>query len=186
MPGPAPKPDADRRRRNAPTFKWHILPAAGRSGPPPALPTLREWSEPLLAEWASWWATPQATAWDQSGKSLLRWALMTDRVMTELEPPTALHAQILAIEDRHGFSPAAMLKLRWVIDDLEPAAVKPKGRSVSGDPPVGSGLGQLLVLRGGAAQPAPVKRTAARKAPAKKPAAKKVGARPRAKKAPPS
>src|SRR4051812_8501022 len=111
MPGPNPKPDAQRIRRNSPTFDWRMLPAEGRKVAAPALPAGRKWHPTTVAEWDYWWSTPQACAWDQSGFSLHRWALLMDRIHSEPEAPVALHAQVLAIEDRHGFSPAHMLKL---------------------------------------------------------------------------
>ncbi len=177
--GPAPKPDADRRRTNASTFQWKMLPAAGRAGEPPALPPLREWDARTLAEWSYWWSTPQATAWDQSGRSLARWALMFDRLLTDDNPPTTLHAQLLAIEDRHGFTPAAMLKLRWLIDESPATPAKQPARP---DAAPGSGLAQLIALRGGAgpAPKNPRKRSASKKSP-KQPLAERPARSPRPK-----
>jgi hypothetical protein len=53
---------------------------------------------------------------------------MLDIILSADEPPVSLHAQILAIEDRHGFSPAAMLKLRWRIVNDELAAQRQDSR----------------------------------------------------------
>ena len=170
MPGPAPKPDDQRRRRNVPTFNWTLLPSEGRTAPAPELPSWREWSDGLRSEWVYWWSTPQATAWDQSGHSLLRWATLLDQVLTAAEPPISAHAQILAIEDRHGFTPAAMLKLRWqvVTDELGDAREQParpkRARSAKSQT---AGLASRL-----RAVPAPATAEPAKKAPRKR-AAKK-------------
>lgn len=126
--GPAPKPDAQRRRRNSPTFDWTVLPSEGRSDPPPPLPLWKSWSEATTVAWAEWWATPQATAWDQSGRSLWRWLLLFERMVTEPDAPVTVHAQLQGIEDRHGFTPAAMLKLRWRIVEDELAVQREQPR----------------------------------------------------------
>jgi hypothetical protein len=113
--GPAPKPDAQRRRRNSPTFEWTLLPAEGRQGDAPPLPEWQPWAQATVDAWAQWWSTPQATVWDPSGRSLWRWAVLFDKMLTDPEAPVSMHTQMQAIEDRHGFTPAAMLKLRWRI-----------------------------------------------------------------------
>lgn len=111
--GPPPKPGAIRRSK--PTFEWVELPSEGRKGPPPPLPKWRNWHAGTKAEWTGWWSTPQATRWDQTGRSLLRWALLFDRLMAEADCPVSVHTQIQVLEDRHGFSEKAMLNLRWRI-----------------------------------------------------------------------
>src|SRR3546814_2640419 len=65
MPGPPPKPEHLRRRRNASTQVTQ-LPAEGRQGSSPAWPLGR----PTKAEeavWAQLWHTPQAAAWERLG-----------------------------------------------------------------------------------------------------------------------
>lgn len=111
--GPPPKPGAIRRSK--PTFEWVELPAEGRKGKPPVLPKWRSWHAGTLEAWAGWWSTPQATRWDQTGRSLLRWALLFDRLMSDPDCPVSVHTQIQVLEDRHGFSERAMLNLRWRI-----------------------------------------------------------------------
>lgn len=112
--GPPPKPGAI--RRNKPTLgEWVELPAEGRKGKPPALPKWRAWHPATVEAWAGWWSTPQATQWDQSGRSLWRWLLLFDRLITDPECPVSVHTQMNGIEDRHGFSHRAMVQLRWRI-----------------------------------------------------------------------
>lgn len=119
--GPAPKPDAERKRTNAPTFGWTDLPAAGRDGPTPALPQPSPW----LAErggwpvatrtaWATVWRKPQAVAWEQDGSTLHGWAQAHARAAIE-GPTAALLGEMRQHEDRHGLNPAAMMRLRWRI-----------------------------------------------------------------------
>lgn len=111
--GPAPKPNATRARNHRSTFEWTLLPAEGRQDPPPPMPSWCTWSEATATAWRDWWGTPQATAWDPSGRSLWRWLILFEKMISDSEAPVTIHAQMLAIEDRHGFTPAAMLKLRW-------------------------------------------------------------------------
>jgi len=113
MPGPAPKPDAERRRRNASTFEWTLLPAEGRSGPAPELPDLRSWSLSTIAWWEDLWSCPQAVAWDQTGRTLVRLAILFDDMVKER--PGASVTAMQQLEDRPGLNPKAMLQLRWPI-----------------------------------------------------------------------
>ena len=121
--GAAPNPDAQRRvtRPNGGAFSWTELPEAGRSGPAPALPRPPLWLEegggwPVATRtaWKAVWESPQATAWDQSGRSLHGWAQL--HAVTELHgPQSSKMSEMRQIEDRHGLNPAALLKLRWRI-----------------------------------------------------------------------
>lgn len=141
--GPAPKPDADRRRTNQPTFGWVDLPAEGRPGPAPSLPNAPKWLEehggwPVATRqaWKALWETPQATAWDQTGQSLYAWAQLHAAI--EISGPQASRVgEKRQHEDRHGLNPAAMLKLRWRIVSAapveEPAPASRSRRSASTD-----------------------------------------------------
>jgi hypothetical protein len=124
-----PKPDAERRTRHPQQFAWLDLPAEGRKGAAPKLPLLRKWSTETKRWWSALWSTPQATAWDQTGESLVRLALLYDDLQ-QVEPgkSTGISAEMRAIEDRHGLSPKSMLQLRWRIVEAEPgqrAAARP-------------------------------------------------------------
>lgn len=127
MPGPAPKPNALRSRSD---FTWTDLPAEGRKGKPPALPKLRKWSPLTVAAWNDWWSTPQAAAWDQSGRSLVRWAVLFDMMLGD-EASAAVHVQMTALEDRHGFTPQALMKMRWRVVRDEVAAKRPASEGKS-------------------------------------------------------
>lgn len=156
MPGPAPKPDSDRRRRNEPTFEWVDLPTAGRQGPAPAMPD-GDYAE-LADWWADLWASPQAAAWDQSGRSLHGYLeckrLLTAEVTVVTKSgeavevpaanPTTVLTEMRQIEDRHGLNPKAMLALRWrIVDDEVIAAKKPTKKPTRRRDP------RLSVVRGG-------------------------------------
>lgn len=123
MPGPPPNPLA--RRRNA-RPEWRKLPAAGRSGEPPAWPLTHE-PDPRAARaekqlWAQLWTSPQAIAWEALG-----WARVVaryTRVVVAAEQPDA-SASILAearqMEDRLGLNPMSMKRLQWELDgDVTP------------------------------------------------------------------
>lgn len=128
MPGPLPRPDADRVRTAPPAYSWTDLPVSGRKGAAPKLPSGRKWHAATGAAWRHWWSTPQATRWDPSGLSLHRWALLYDALQLGGQSPAPIHAALQAIEDRHGFSPAAMAKLRWRILEPEAPPVAPSSR----------------------------------------------------------
>lgn len=142
--GQAPKPDAERIRRNAPTFGWVDLPSKGRDGPIPALPVpppwlakLDGWPVATREAWARLWRSAQSTQWDPTGISLHEWA--TQHAFIQINGPTAAGlAELRQISDRHGLSPRALLQLRWRIStqpaepEVAPAATK-RSRSKATD-----------------------------------------------------
>lgn len=141
MPGRYPKPDAERRNRTAPAFAWVELPAEGRKGKAPPLPPGREWPTATKAAWADLWLTPQATVWDQSGRTLHRWAWLHADLILGKGAAGPLSAEMRQIEDRHGLSPKALLQLRWRLrsDEIaearqEKAAPKRRARLKAVDP----------------------------------------------------
>ena len=114
MPGPAPKPDAQRRRRNA-TVAMTRLPSEGRKGEAPEWPmrTHAGYDENL---WDELWSTPQAVAWERLGAGTIRVVARYVVLLAEAdvgEPKAAM--EVRQIEDRLGLSPLAMLRLRWEI-----------------------------------------------------------------------
>jgi hypothetical protein len=143
-----PKPDGQKVNRVEPTFGWVDLPAGGRPGPAPKLPTHMTWSAHTKRAWDEMWASPQATQWDQSGRTLIGWAELFEQkvraerlrrlpaasMLAELSqiegwekllerkaPPTSVYGELRQIEDRHGLNPKAMLQLRWRIPPAEAA-----------------------------------------------------------------
>jgi hypothetical protein len=142
--GPLPKPDGQRRRRNA-TLALTQLPSEGRTAPAPEWPL----SRPTKAEaelWADLWTKPQAVQWErqESERTVARYV----RVCIAAEKPKApagLSAEARQFEDRLGLSPMAMLRLKWEIaaDEVaearqaEPASTVTRLRAV--DPSAATG-----------------------------------------------
>ena len=118
MPGPAPKPADQRRRRNA-APQTVRLPASGRPGPPPAWPLATQ--GPGEAEaWAEAWSTPQSVEWERLG--WVRMVARYVRVMVRAEQPDApvmLMGECRQLEDRLGLTPMSLLRLRWEIGEAE-------------------------------------------------------------------
>lgn len=129
MPGPAPKPAAARVRSPKPQGgEWVGLPSEGRKGKPPALPLTRKWRKSTRDLWALWWSSPQAVMWDQSGKTLWRWAELADAAAAGEINLIAAGREMRAMEDDHGMSPAAMQRRRWfvVADEVAQARTTPQ------------------------------------------------------------
>jgi hypothetical protein len=129
-----PKPDNEKVTAHKLTFDWVRLPAGGREGDAPKLPTKAPaglaWLPQTRKWWATLWATPQATQWREDDDQLVRLAALTDRFWRGDGTGGELN-EIRQIEDRHGLNPKAMLQLRWqIVDDesIEKPEV-PKGRS---------------------------------------------------------
>jgi hypothetical protein len=119
VPGPAPKPAAQRARRNAPLANTIKLPPGGRVGDPPAWPLPS--AEPET--WGALWATPQAVQWERMGwtRVVARYAHLVE--ITEVSKASALiFGEVRQMEDRLGLSPMAMLRLRWEVDELDEVA----------------------------------------------------------------
>lgn len=132
-PGPLPKADQDRRRRNAPTFERVELPASGRRGRPPKIRSARTVFTSVVEEWwRDLWASPMATQFLPADiHTLSRLAELKDDYA--VEPNVKLLTEIKQLEDRYGLNPKSRRELRWaIVDDslLEaaPPAVRPAGR----------------------------------------------------------
>jgi hypothetical protein len=120
-----PKPDGQKVTRVAPKFDWVPLPAEGRQGQPPKLPRLRPWTAATRAAWKLLWASPQATAWDQTGRTLHAWAVLHHDLVDGERATAGIAAEMRNIEDRHGLNPKALLQLRWVIVDKPSESTEP-------------------------------------------------------------
>lgn len=113
MPGPPPNKNA--RRRNA-RPDWKALPAAGRTGDPPAWPLADPPNPVERGLWRDLWATPQAIAWEELGwtRVVARYA----RCVAEAENPATgagLLGEVRQLEDRLGLSPMSLKRLQWEI-----------------------------------------------------------------------
>lgn len=129
MPAAYPKPEGQKVTRHAPKFDWTPLPASGRKGRAPKMPAKRPWSKATKDAWADLWRSPQAVAWDQSGRTLHGWLLAHEDAILAGENGKSLGpmlAEMRAIEDRHGLNPKAMLQLRWrIVDDAGDVVSEP-------------------------------------------------------------
>jgi hypothetical protein len=119
------KPDGQRVNRAKPAFDWVSLPASGRAGAAPALPDMRPWMQPTLDAWASVWSSPQATQWDQTGRTLHTWAVLHHDLTAGGRAMNSVSAEMRQHEDRHGLNPKALLQLRWRIVDENGEQVRP-------------------------------------------------------------
>lgn len=140
MPGPAPKAEGQRRRRNAAptTLK---LPAEGRSGNVPTWPLLGR--APRM--WAELWSLPQAAAWERLRmhrlvakyvQDNLDVAALRTSMVRSGEPPAqyaSLKSRVDRLEAELGLTPQGLLRNRWEIvadevgekRDEKPAAAPP-------------------------------------------------------------
>lgn len=129
MPGPAPKPAGERRRRNPPMANTVKLPAGGRSGPTPPWPGGYEPNEAEWAHWARLWCLPQAVVWERLGWAdpvarYVRLLVAVDATLASPKPIVALVDQLNRLEDRLGLTPMSVLRLRWEVEGSEaPPAV---------------------------------------------------------------
>lgn len=119
MPGPAPKPNAERRRRNAPKANTVKLPAEGRTDQAPQWP-LPTFKPPA---WEEIWKLPQAVMWEHMGAEpiVARYVDLRDKVMNPDFPEgktAAFWGVLSALEDRLGLTPTAMMKLQWEIEGI--------------------------------------------------------------------
>lgn len=111
MPGPAPKPAAQRRRTNAAPGTIQ-LPAEGRRGNPPKWPL----ATPKPSSWPSLWRLPQAVAWERLHLTRVVARYAATLVLAESpEGSAAILGEVRQMEDRLGLNPMAMLRLRWEI-----------------------------------------------------------------------
>jgi hypothetical protein len=110
-----PKPPSRRRRRNHVAGEG-ALPAEGRQGPAPELPSGLIWVEWTRQYWALIWASPMATRWTEYDvPSLLRLAQLQQTAL--IDGDRRLLAEIRQLEDRFGLSPRGRRLLGWEIAD---------------------------------------------------------------------
>jgi hypothetical protein len=119
-----PKPPALRRRRNR-VPGAAVLPAEGRQGPIPRLPTRktpegesRPWHPMTRRWWRSVWRSPMATQYDPLDEyGLLALAELVDQFWHE--PTVRLSAEIMRAGRGYGLTPADRARLHWTIGPRE-------------------------------------------------------------------
>lgn len=106
------KPEGQLRRRNAPE-QWTALPAEGCNLKPPAWPV----GKPSPSEkglWADLWALPIAAWWHEQR---IAPTVVARYVTLSLAKPE--HAAVATLERELGLTPAAMLRMRLVVEEPE-------------------------------------------------------------------
>lgn len=173
MPGPLPKPDDARRRRNPESKSTRL---SGRKGPVPVLPERvdgRAWDDTIVSWWDEAWRSPMASRWQPAEVHVLvryctLWQLWADacrpdrmisvalkrvdlpegvagaQITVRVEPDAALLSAMAAIEERFGLSAIARRRLNWELDDDQ--AVNPPVRPARRNRPTDP---RLKVVEGG-------------------------------------
>lgn len=107
------KPAEQLRRRNAPE-SWTSLPAEGCSLPAPKWPTTKA-SKAEADLWKRLWTLPIAVWWHEQR---IEPFVVASYVTLALEKPA--HASVLALARELGLTPAAMQRMRLVVEQPEP------------------------------------------------------------------
>jgi len=117
MRGTEPKPPENLRRRNKPE-PWVVLPAQGSKVAPPAWP-LGKPTAPEAALWKRLWALPVAAWWWEQRIDPF---VVARYVRVGIDQPQ--HGALGRLESELGLTPAAMARLRLVVE--QPEVPKPK------------------------------------------------------------
>jgi hypothetical protein len=115
LPTTSRKPPEQLRRRNRPE-EWTVLPAEGCKVPAPKWPN----GEPTKDEadlWARLWKAPLAAWWHETSVEPF---VVASYVSLALESPA--HASVIALARELGLTPAAMLRLRLIVEAPEEEA----------------------------------------------------------------
>jgi len=152
--GPLPKPASQRRRTNAPAIPTTSLPATGRKGAAPKVPSSYSLGAAGRAWWKWAWALPQACAWsDGDLYFVVRRAVLEDQLallsrspgsfdLSELDAADLLafartllgaddkvRRSMVDLDDRLGLNPKAFAALRWsIVVPVEEAKAAPARR----------------------------------------------------------
>jgi hypothetical protein len=135
---PTPKPNGQRRRRNA-VPGIATLAKSGREGPAPEPETSVVLCDVARRYWDAIWASPMALVYtDVDVFPLSRMAVLVHE--RETERSTAGDSELRQLEDRFGVSPLARRRLNWEIDQAGKAAQDaddapaPRPTRTKGDP----------------------------------------------------
>ena len=121
--GPMPKPDATRRRRNAPTASRTAVPASGRKGrrPHPS----RKLDAAAMVYWRRYWKLPVAELWTEADiPAITRLCYLQARSYEE--GGERLLNEIRQLEDRFALNLQARERLGiYEVDDVPEASPTP-------------------------------------------------------------
>lgn len=127
MPGPTPRPAAERRRRNRVAGARKLSLAAAAELEVPELPAVREWHPLTLAWWADVWRSPMAPEFDSSDiHGLYVLAALVDKFWRN--PAKEEAAEIRLQRQCFGLSPIDRRRLQWEIDRGEEAEQRRESR----------------------------------------------------------
>ena len=96
-----------------------VLPAAGCSLPPPAMPKGRSWSPAERSRWRELWEAPQAVMWDESAAMTVAVVITFEAAVLSGEASAWQAAELRHASASLGLTPAAMLALGWRIEGPE-------------------------------------------------------------------
>lgn len=137
MPGPTPKPNGTRARRNKSATAATLLTSIEVEAPD--LPS-RAWHPMTLAWWADLWSSPMAPEFTDSDRhGLFQLAALQDDFWTADTPKDRVEAakEIRLQSQRYGLSPIDRRRLQWEIERTEDAVTKGaarRGRQPSAQP----------------------------------------------------
>lgn len=135
MPGPAPKDQSTRARRNKSTTRAVL--SADHSVIAPELPEEISWHSLTRRWWADLWASPMATEYanvDING--MFRVAmLLNDFWMAETHKERAeIQVRLEKADADYGTNPLARRRLEWQIEATEDAKDRGRGRTAAKKP----------------------------------------------------
>jgi hypothetical protein len=140
MPGPAPKSDEQRQRRNRPATQAQLVANPQADVPPlPPLPTeivrghegeiveerRPEWSPVVVEEWAAIWRSPMASQYTETdAHGLLQLMILTQALWDAdgADSRQKLHAEIRLARRDFGLTPMSRASLHWSIMETEEKA----------------------------------------------------------------
>lgn len=132
MPGPAPKPQAMRQRRNKSATRATLTMPAEGSRPVPRMPMRSDgekWHRLTRAWWRDVWASPMSSEYVEADKhALYRLAALIDQFW--YEPNKELAGEIRLEQQAFGLTPLDRRRLEWSIAQTEEATTKRQQRRV--------------------------------------------------------
>lgn len=138
MPGPAPKPEALRQRRNRPTTRA-TLPAETepREGPPrlPVHPGGKGWHNMARRWWNDVWSSPMQYEFLRGDEpAIFRLVLLVDTFWRTQD--LAVAREIRLLEREFGLTPLSRRRLEWSVAQAEEAKDKHEQRRIRRSPVV--------------------------------------------------
>lgn len=122
MPGPPPKPDHMRQRRNKATTRSKLPATARRKGPKPKLPARGrgrgKWHPRVTAWWRDVWSSPMASEYltvHRYGLEAIAELRQAFHTATDPMRLQGLHAEIRQSQRDYGLTPLDLRRLQWEV-----------------------------------------------------------------------